>query len=102
MAGKSVSKRALSALALALVLTVALLASVAVMWLEIGHRCGGQDCATCEGILSLQALLSHFAVLLAVVLARGRAAMPARRAAGTLRWARSHATLITLRTRMNN
>lgn len=89
------------ALFLAAMLTVILLASVAVMALEIGHVCGGSHCPICEGILTLHSALVHLA-LVAAVLACRRTHRPANYAMRALTLHIAQCTPVTLCNRMND
>ena len=91
-----------NALLLSLLLTFMLLFSVGVMFVEVGHHCGGFNCDVCAGILSLRAILTHAGTLLLLALMLRWLGRLPRPALFTRAVNRVQSTPVSLAIRMND
>jgi len=95
-------RRRLYALLMALLFLLMLLTAIGITFVETGHHCSGFECAICQTILRMHALLWQLAMLLLALRAIPAILALYRRAARGLRSPLPPRTPISLRTRMND
>ena len=96
------NRRRLDALLLASLFLLMLLTAVGVTFAETGHHCTGIDCAVCQTILHMHALLMQLTLPLLAAQAIPVIRALFRRAARGLRSPLPPRTPVSLRTRMND